>query len=85
MAMQIEIIATFDNHPQHVGSLEFPSRPSEAEFLHRALASLTDDQRVGLRKISACQIVGDTPEPLTWLAECGGKFYFAVDAGEPWK
>lgn len=80
--MRIEVIFSFAEDEQKITCLEFDFRPSEAQFLWRALRVLTTSEQAGLYKISACQVTEDLSQALPWILKSNGKYFFSVEVGE---
>jgi len=75
-ATKIEVIYSFKISEQKITRLEFTYQPSEAEFLYRALSLLKQSDQAELIKISACQLVKDSSQALSWILKSNGKYLF---------
>lgn len=74
----IEVIYTFksNDRAQQIMQLYFKGQPSEAQFLHKALNMLYEAERQDLRKISACHYTNPGEDPVKWIMETNGKYFF---------
>ena len=77
MKGQVEIIFTFDNSPQQMGSAFVTTEQldDKKEFFKAVTACLEDNEKETLVKISCCISGASIPNPKHWYLECNGKFW----------
>jgi len=77
MKPQVEIIWTFENSPQQMGSAFVTPQQfdNKKEFFKTVTSCLDDDEKATLVKIS-CAVKGiSIPSPDHWYLKCNGKFW----------
>jgi hypothetical protein len=74
--IRIHTIYTYKSHPQEVATVPVDPNISEKNLIRKLTEGMTASERSDLVKISTNQLLNANQNPIGYLLERNGKYYF---------